>query len=117
MLGGNLSSKLREQRNLAHAQAAEGAPTPASQTLPLDCHFEVTVVLRIWTPSCTGVVPRENIFRTVGISLDGFSGSFLHLHALLSAVGLRHSREESHGAEVSTILNAAAAFSDQPRLF
>jgi len=64
MGGGNLSSKLPEQRNLAHAQAAERVATPASQTLPLDCYFEVTVVPRIWTPSCTGVVPRENIFRT-----------------------------------------------------
>src|SRR5438034_4072285 len=64
MGGGNVSSKLPEQRNLAHAQAAERVATPTSQTLPLDCYFEVTVVPRIWTPSCTGVVPRENIFRT-----------------------------------------------------
>src|SRR5207244_4514242 len=42
MVRGNLSSKLPEQRNLAHAQAAERVATPASQTLPLDCYFEVT---------------------------------------------------------------------------
>jgi len=61
--------------------------------------------------------PRSGFFHGPLTHEYCYRSVFASSYALLSAVGLRHSREESHGAEVSTILNAAAAFSDQPRLF
>src|SRR6266581_1703408 len=58
---GRASATLRTFRLLGEWRLL---PALSCHTLPLDCYFEVTVVLRIWTPSCTRVVPRENIFRT-----------------------------------------------------
>jgi len=49
----------------------------------------------------------------VGITLDGFSVSFCHFHALGLVCATQE--KDGRGAEVSTTLNAAeGAFSDEP---